>query len=188
MQRAPGTETPQQRRIRQLLTGEEPVPGQTGGAMRPLDDGSVRSWELDDKWGADAYDSIRNADDRGDVAENVRNVPRLDGSTGFTHGEIQAVKNHVFFEEHPLVGENGGTVMSRFDPSSDIAEAWLRLRSGNFKPQDVTLLEHELAEHRYWQQHPGVPYPEAHSAANQVANWQQDIPAPSREDYSRPWR
>ena len=38
----------------------------------------------------------------------------------------------------------------RFDPNPDMAEAWLRLRSGTHVPQDLLLLEHELAEHNYW--------------------------------------
>lgn len=75
--------------------GEAPVPGQTGGTIRPRVDDSIRSWELNEKWGADAYESIRSADDVGDVAANVRDVPRLDGSTGFTPGEIQTIKDQV---------------------------------------------------------------------------------------------
>ena len=34
----------------------------------------------------------------------------------------------------------------------------------------------------------GAVYQEAHRAANQVANWEQDIPESGREDYSKPWR
>lgn len=67
------------------------------------------------------------------------------------------------------------------------ARIWLRLRSGNYKPQDLMLLEHELAEHNYYVQHPGAVYPEAHAAANKIANWSDDIPSPGNEDYNKPW-
>jgi hypothetical protein len=69
-----------------------------------------------------------------------------------------------------------------------MAEAWLRLRAGKHRPEDLTLLEHELAEHRYWQEHPGVVYWEAHRAANQTANWESKIPPAGNEDYTEPWR
>lgn len=170
--------------VARLLNG----PRYEGGTIRPRFDGSVRAWELGDQWGAEAYDQIRGSDDIADVATHVRDVLRQDGRTGFTRAEIETVKQHVFFAEHPLDIEDGQLVTGRFDPNANMAEAWLRLRAGTFKPQDVTLLEHELAEHRYWQQHPQALYREAHAAANQHANWEQDIPAPTRADYSKPWR
>jgi hypothetical protein len=86
-----------------------------------------------------------------------------------------------------LEGEDG-IVNARYDPGADMAEAWLRLRSGDYLPQDVTLLEHELAEHNYYVQHPGSTYREAHDAANQVADWGSDIPPSTGEDYGKPWR
>jgi hypothetical protein len=50
------------------------------------------------------------------------------------------------------------------------------------------LLEHELAESRYYRDHPGATYEQAHAAANDVSSWQNQIPEPAREDYSEPWR
>jgi hypothetical protein len=38
------------------------------------------------------------------------------------------------FEEHPLEGSYGDIISSRYDPSPDMAEAWLRLGSGNYEP------------------------------------------------------
>lgn len=172
--------------VARLLNG--PRARYSGGTARPADTGSVRSWELDDKWAGEAYEQIRGADDAADVAARVRDVSRPGGGTGFTRAEIDTVKQHVFFARHPLDVEDGKVVTGRFDPDPDMAEAWLRLRAGTFKPQDITLLEHELAEYRYWQEHPGTLYPEAHAAANQAANWQRDVPARTGEDYSRPWR
>ena len=72
-------------------------------------------------------------------------------------------------------------------PAPDMAEAWLRLRSGHARPEDVALLEHESAEARYYDIHPGATYEQAHAAANEVSNWQNQIPAPTYEDYSKPW-
>lgn len=166
---------------------EAPRPGQTGGA-RPVDDGSVRAYDRIDRWSENAYHSIRGSDDIDDVAGHVAGAQRADGGTGFSRAEIEQIKNHVFEDLHPLEGQNGGTVMARFDPSPDMAEAWLRLRSGRALPEDVALLEHELAEARYWQQNPNASYKDAHAAANDVSRWENRIPPASNEDFSKPWR
>ena len=168
-------------------------PGQSGGTIRPRFDGSYPSWEDNDRWASDAYESIRSADDTAAIAGHLSDVPRLSDQTGFSIQEIQAIKAHVFFEEHPLDGPEGldgpeEIVNARYDSDPAMAEAWLRLRSGDYLPQDLTLLEHELAEHDYYAQHPGSTYREAHAAANRVADWGSDIPAPANEDYGKPWR
>jgi hypothetical protein len=109
----------------------------------------------------------------------------LDGSTGFTPDEIAQVRQHVFFDEHPIDSHDGSPpTMRRFDSDSDMAEAWLRLRSGNAQPADVALLEHELAESRYLQANPDATYRDAHQAANQVSNWESQVPPSTREDYN----
>ena len=51
----------------------------------------------------------------------------------------------------------------------------MRLRSGHAQPEDIALLEHELAEAHYYDAHPGATYEEAHLAANAVSNWQNQI-------------
>jgi hypothetical protein len=163
------------------------IPGQAGGTIRPPGDESFRSWDLNERWARSAYDSIRSADDTAVIAGNLSDAARLSGQTGFSVQEIQAIKIHVFVAEHPLEGPDG-IVHARYDPDADMADAWLRLRSGQYLPQDLTLLEHELAEHNYYVQHPGSTYREAHAAANQVADWESDIPPPTNEDYGKPWR
>ncbi len=168
--------------------GGVPIPGQTGGSIRPRYDGSARSWERSEEWAADAYDSIRSSDDVSVVAGNLKSAPRLAGGAGYSLQEIQTIKSQVFYERHPLEGYDGGTVYSRFDPNPNMAEAWLRLRSGTQMPQDLLLLEHELAEHNYWQQHPEAIYWAAHSAANEIANWDDTHPEPTYEDYDKPWK
>ena len=69
-----------------------------------------------------------------------------------------------------------------------MANAWLRLRAGRALPEDIVLLEHELAEARHYGARPGATYREARRAADEVANWQNRIPEPTYEDFSAPWR
>ncbi len=165
-----------------------PIPGQSGGSARPPSDGSLRAWDREERWAANAYDAIRESDDAADIAGHLRDTPRVGGGSGFTVEEIQAIKDHVFFEEHPLDAYDEELVISRYAPSPDMAEAWLRLRSGRGTPPDVMLLEHESAEHNYYVSHPGATYSEAHAAANQVADWSVDTWPASNEDYAKPWK
>lgn len=157
-----------------------------GHSTRPR---SMLDLERQEKWAGDAYDNIRAEPDAEIIAESLRTADRLDGSTGFSVNEIERVRQHIFFEEHPLTDyDTGGIVRRRYDPSPDMAEAWLRLRAGRPLPEDVVLLEHELAEARYYDAHPGATYSEAHRAANDVSKWQNQIPEPTYEDFSTPWR
>jgi hypothetical protein len=97
------------------------------------------------------------------------------------------VRQHVFFDEHPIDSHDGSPpTMRRFD--SDMAEAWLRLRSGNAQPADIALLEHELAESRYLQANPNATYREADQAANQVSTWESQVPSSTRKNYNAPRR
>jgi hypothetical protein len=159
---------------------------QSGGhATRPR---NQIDYERQERWAGEAYDDIRANPDADVIARNVSDVPRRDGSTGFAPEEVEQIRRHMLFEEHPLTDYDGGIVHQRYDPSPDMAEAWLRLRSGRHRPEDIVLLEHELAESRYYSDHPGATYEQAHAAANGVANWQNRIPEPTYEDYSEPWR
>jgi hypothetical protein len=82
---------------------------------------------------------------------------------------VPSSTHHLIVEEHLLDNyDTGGLVSRRFDPSEDIAEAWLRLRDGSFRDSDIVLLEHELAESRYMREHPGATYREAHNEANRA--------------------
>nr|WP_202498202.1 hypothetical protein [Streptomyces sp. SID5469] len=164
--------------------GGEAVPGQTGGAVRPPDNGSVRSYMKTEEWAGEAYDAIRDADDVDAMASHLQDAPRIDGGTGFTSEEIEAIKHHVFTEEHPLESVDGDIVHARYDANPDMAEAWIRLRSGTHTESDLLLLEHELAEHRYYQAHPGSTYAEAHAAATKIADWASHMEPPRRENYT----
>jgi hypothetical protein len=156
-----------------------------GHTTRPS---AILDLERQEKWAVNAYDDIRAHPDTDVIAGSLRLTDRLDGSAGFTVEEIARVRRQIFFDEHPLSDYEGGVVHRRYDPSPEMAEAWLRLRAGRALPEDVALVEHELAEARYYDAHPGAGYREAHRAANGVSNWQNRIPAPTYEDYSTPWR
>lgn len=110
-----------------------------------------------------AYERIRN--DVGDVAEIAKN-------TGMPVEDIQAIKDHIFNEEHLLdryVDYGEPAVTSRFDPDPRIADSWDRLRSGqDIKPEDLQLLQHELAESQYMKEN-GPGYNAAHNHAQSVA-------------------
>jgi hypothetical protein len=156
-----------------------------GHTSRPA---NMADWERQDNWANDAYENIRANPDSSAIADHLRDVQRLDGSRGFSTEEISRIREHIFFEEHPLSDYDGGIVHQRYDASPDMAEAWVRLRAGHALPEDIVLLEHESAEALYCDAHPGATYEEAHRAANEVANWQNQIPAATGEDYSGPWR
>ncbi|QIS17795.1 glycosyltransferase [Nocardia terpenica] len=158
---------------------------QSGGAVRPRD---VLDTEAQDAWAERAYDRFRLADnDVSHMADHLADVTRADGSTGFGHDEISRVKDHLFREEHPLTvyDENGkpvGTEMRRYDADADIAEAWMRLSSGRALPEDIVLLEHEIAEAKYYDEHRGASYRDAHVEANKKFDWESNIPGRTGEN------
>ncbi|MEV4721489.1 WXG100 family type VII secretion target [Micromonospora noduli] len=152
-----------------------------GHTSRPR---NVGDYERQERWAGEAYDAIRQHDDAGAIAGHLTDAPRLDGSRGFSTDEVEQIRRHIFFEEHPMDDYAGGIIRQRYDPSAPMAEAWLRLRRGDPLPEDYALLEHELAESRYYQAHPDADYREAHLAANRVSDWEKSIPGPTYEDYS----
>ncbi|MFI2712214.1 WXG100 family type VII secretion target [Micromonospora sp. NPDC018662] len=159
-----------------------PVDGVHGGhTSRPR---NLSDYDRQEGWARDAYAAIRQQDDAGVIARNLADAPRLDGSRGFSSAEIEQIRRHIFFEEHPMDDYAGGIIRQRYDPSAPMAEAWLRLRRGAPLPEDVRLLEHELAESRYYSANPHADYREAHLAANRVSNWENSIPGPTYEDYA----
>lgn len=169
-----------------LAAGKLPDEWMTGARRRPRD-------LLDDpaqtRWAEDAYSSfLEDSRDVSSIAENSRHVQRDNGSSGFSADEIASVKKHVFDTEHPIVDpENGKVVVRKFDADAEIADAWIRLRSGNALPEDHLLLEHEIAELGYLRDHPGSTYQEAHKFANTDYNWEKEIPLFKREDLEGEW-
>ncbi|MEU7190443.1 hypothetical protein AB0A93_32040, partial [Streptomyces sp. NPDC045369] len=158
----------------------------TGARRRPRD-------LLDDpaqtKWADDAYAHfMQDSRDVGAISKHTRDVVRADGSTGFSEAEVGTIKKHVFDTEHPIEDyETGRVVTRKFDSDPEIADAWIRLRSGNALPEDHILLEHELTELKYLREHPGATYQEAHRIANETYNWQNKVPLNKREDFEKEW-
>jgi hypothetical protein len=141
------------------------------------------------KWAQDAYDNFtQDPRDISAISRNTDDLARANGATGFSEAEIAAIKKHLFDTEHPILDyETGQVVVRKFDPDPEIADAWIRLRSGNALPEDHVLLEHELAELNYLRANPGVTYQDAHRVANESFNWQNQVPLNKREDFESGW-
>jgi hypothetical protein len=158
----------------------------TGARRRPRD---ILDDPAQTKWAEDAYEDFRqNPRDIEAINNNSRNVERANGEKGFTESEISDIKNHLFETEHPIEDyETGEVVTRKFDADAEIADAWIRLRSGKALPEDHVLLEHELTELNYLREHPGATYQEAHRVANETYNWQSKVPLDKREDFEDEW-
>ena len=96
----------------------------------------------------------------------------ISSNTGFSHDDIQAIKDHIMVEEHLF---SDGTVR-KFDPDIDQALAWQRLMENKFTDTDILLLNHELRELRYINQHQ-CDYDTAHVYATQKYDWQSAVDA-----------
>jgi len=145
--------------------------------------------EAQDAWARSAYDAIlREEGDSSAIASHTADIERVDGRVGFTTDEINAIKQHLMNTEHLIQDRYTGDIeVKRFDVDPDIAEAWIRLRAGRHLPEDVVLLEHELAELTYMREHPGCTYNEAHDAANERHDWSAQVPPSRREDLDSEW-
>ncbi|WP_246605528.1 hypothetical protein [Sphaerospermopsis torques-reginae] len=99
----------------------------TGGKL----DEYINRWEI---YAPQSYEKIRKSDDVLTIAKN----------TGFSKKKIQRIKEHIFFQKHQLDDS-----MRTFDTDPDIADAWFRLQKGDYKNEDIKLLEHEYFESRF---------------------------------------
>ena len=124
----------------------------TIGAVPGLDPEYVRQEEHAKLY----YEEIRKR--KSDVAKKAKNVK-------MSTKEIEAIKRHVFFAEHEL---SGG--VKRFAESYKISEAWRRLQSSDFLPEDELLLKHEYLELTLMKEL-GYTYEKAHEEANKKFNW-----------------
>lgn len=118
--------------------------------------------------GAIAPDSERGQAHAIRYYENIRerndDVPAIARNTGFSSDDIKRIKDYIFINEHDL--ETG---RSRFYPNCDMAHSWQRLIEGKFKPEDIVLLQHELAEIELTAQ--GFSQAEAHLLASRKFNY-----------------
>jgi uncharacterized protein YukE len=88
-------------------TLESPTRAYGGRTTRPWNEVDI---DAQDTWSRAAYEDIRMNADADVITGNLRGVPRLDGSVGFTQAEIEQIRHHVFFEKHPLEDYDGGVV------------------------------------------------------------------------------
>jgi hypothetical protein len=101
------------------------------------------------------------------IRRNTTDVEEIARNTGLKPENIAKVKRHLFEEAHLLdryVDYGIPAEMKRFDSDIGIAQAWERLRRGNFTAEDLQLLRHEAAEAWYMRHH-GPSYRAAHNAA-----------------------
>lgn len=160
---------------------DSPPEVNAGGVIRPRDDFAAF------EWAEDAYERFRSDDsDIDHMARVLADHPRADGSH-FSREDIRRIKDHLFREEHPIRDYDGEVVHRRYDADPDIAEAWIRVRSGRPDPADLVLLEHEFAEANYYRDHPGALYQDAHAHANIDHNWAEVAAPRSGERYDTFW-
>lgn len=90
---------------------------------------------------------------------------RIAANTGFREGDIQRIKNHVFYEEHEL--DDG---LRRFDADYEMSQSWQRLIDGReIENRDIILLQHEFIESIFMGN--GLNYDEAHDKAQNIYNY-----------------
>lgn len=107
---------------------EEPRYAQTGARRVISEDAAWDGSELR------YYEQIRN--DETDVAQISENC-------GLSRATILLIKYHLFFNKQHVLDEGR---VGRFDADPDIVNAWFRLKQGDFVPEDMDLMYHELAE------------------------------------------
>lgn len=108
---------------------------------------------------AEAYEKYS----RGNDAEAISRA------SGFTVDEVNEIRRHIFYDKHNLYEG-----YARFAPDYNMAVAWKRLREGNPKPRDITLLHHELLESRLEKQY-NLPLADIHAMANEKYNWYKQL-------------
>jgi DNA polymerase sigma len=125
-------------------------PKQTGGGSGGYSDDEATLKEY--------YENVRN--DRTDVDKIAEN-------TGLKPENINKVKEHLFENEHNLDRLKDYGIppeRGRYDEDQNIADAWERLKNGNYTSDDIRFLQHEIAE-RWFEEHVADSYDAAHEAA-----------------------
>ena len=132
-------------------TGGSAHGGHFGGGrlVRPTD---LLDTDVQSRWAAHAYELFRA--DHTDVAEIAAHLAaraargRRGSASASRRSSGSAVRTRGSAPAGGLRRSRQGdrTVVRQFDPDADMAEAWIRLRSGEPLPSELTLLEHELRE------------------------------------------
>ena len=101
-----------------------------------------KSWQAQKAYSDTYYNSIRNR-------KNPTDIKTISVNTGFSQKNIQAIRNHIFIDEHDL----GTGRIGRFISDWQIAQAWQRMEQGwsgnrmdRYREYDILLLRHELEE------------------------------------------
>lgn len=125
--------------------------------MNAVSGGLVRGTKREEDYTASMYREIRAR--RTDYLIVAKN-------SNFSIEQVQAIKNYLFKDFHYLRGK---TLVSRFDPSYEIAESWRRLseKSGkHIQKHDILLLYHELYEIELLLANPKMSQSTAHMEAS----------------------
>ena len=103
-----------------------------------------------------------------EIRRRTSDVQAIVQNTGLKVSEVEAAKQHIFFNKYKLDGDEPQT----FDPSYDMAVSWQRLIDGkNIREMDIVMLRHELLEHKIMTEQ-GLSYRAAHKQANEQYNYQ----------------
>lgn len=102
------------------------------------------------------------------VRKATSDIDKIAANTGIDRGEIQAIKKHLFIEEHNLIDGK-----KQFDPDFMIAQSWQRLWDGkHIQIHDLTLLKHEEMERKLMRS--GLDQDSAHIATSKIYNYTKE--------------
>jgi len=129
-----------------------------------------KSWQVQKAYSDTYYNSIRNRSEPTDIDKIAKN-------TDFSVNDIQAIRDHVFIDEHDL----GDGKIGRFASDWQIAQAWQRMEQGwegngmkKYRDCDILLLKHELEELTIMAKY-GYNAWEAHGLATKKYQWSKAI-------------
>ena len=110
------------------------------------------------------YDLIRN---------QTNDIQRISDNTGYSKEDIEKIKNYLFLDKNKFNAITGEWEL--FDPDYPIAQSWQRLKNGDIKDHDLTLIKHELEEMRIKESNPSISHLDAHNMANQKFNYEKEV-------------
>lgn len=141
-----------QKRFKNGLKYDTTIPDIVCGARNPL---SKKAEEHAKKY----YGLVRSM---------TTDAKKISESTGLSEKENQDVKNFIFNDKHDL----GNGRFQRFDPDYMMAESWRRLMEGNPEQHDLTMINHEIMEHKLMLN--GMTQDEAHILTTKTYNYDKE--------------
>jgi ribosomal protein L18E len=145
-----------------LMENMVPGFGKRAGAVTKvdLDKMSLDEYMKFEALGDEMYNAIRKS--------NV-DIDAIAKNTGWDKEKIEAIKNHLFKQEHLF--DDGTTRV--FDSDYWQAEAWKRMESGEMDDLDELLLQHEYFELEYMKKNK-CTYEEAHRETSKIYDWYKE--------------